>query len=425
MGTEGLRLHGHEVGEVVSWCQACRSDQPAEHLLRRLCHGRSVASGSRTTKGQCRRDPCRAAIRTWLACCPWPAICSGPRRCGPRTSSGWSAWPTRRWLQAPWRSWRQESHADLDPFVLHASTIRVTRTSFDDLLGRVGHAPPALLEVTEPLWAAHWPDAARLARAARAGGAVTATYAIDALPPLGGWPRDLDILDAVVFGTVSAAELYAEAPEAQGWQTRVVEERRDCAGCFGHAPPIVVPASREVVFAAELRARKGIDLLMGAWEELDVPGWCLRVFGWGEWLDEVLAWSAGRADVEVVAAGDRATLHAALCRAAVVVLPSRRVAGWREQVGLSLVEGLAHGCRLVTTTESGIAAGLQPSDGHRVVVPDDRAALGRGLREALTDAPTTKVLPRRVGDSRVEATTWLAGLAGVGTAAMGEQDRPG
>ncbi len=89
-----------------------------------------------------------------------------------------------------------------------------------------------------------------------------------------------------------------------------------------------------------------------------------------------------------------------------MVLPSRRVEGWREQVGLSLVEGLAHGCRLLTTDETGLAEGLGAE--HVVVAAGSAEALAGGLR-ALGPAAATKALPGPGGDSRQEVQRWLQG----------------
>ena len=109
-------------------------------------------------------------------------------------------------------------------------------------------------------------------------------------------------------------------------------------------------------------------------------------------------------------------MHAALARAAVVVLPSRRTDGWREQVGLSLVEGAAHGCRLVTTTETGLADDLRGRTDAVVVAPDDAEALADGLRHALADVGGDLPLPPAAAqdpsaDGRLAAVVALAARA--------------
>lgn len=303
-------------------------------------------------------------------------------------------------------------HADCDDDLLAGAPVAVQLSDLDDLVRRVAAGPPSVLEVTEPLWRAEWPSAQRLIAAA-AGRSRVVTYAIDEL--VGRRPvPDAGVLAAVAFGTRAAARAYAAAYPGAAWTAAVIEERRTrCPRCFptGRA----APARREVVLAAELSARKGVDLLLAAWDALgragSTAGWRLRLLGWGPLRERARAWAAGRDDAEVTGPVDRSQLHAALRRAAVVVLPSRRVPGWREQVGLSLVEGLAHGCHLVTTTETGLAEGLA-EEGHTVVGPDDLEALTLGLRVALTAYRPEKVLPPDGTDSRMRATHWLARAGG-------------
>jgi glycosyltransferase involved in cell wall biosynthesis len=102
-------------------------------------------------------------------------------------------------------------------------------------------------------------------------------------------------------------------------------------------------------------------------------------------------------------------VHAELRRASVVVLPSRRQVAWREQVGLPIVEGLAHGCTVVTTDETGIADWLR-RNGHGVI---PAASVGELLASVITEAAARPLdaravcasLPRQ--DSRLEADSWM------------------
>lgn len=299
---------------------------------------------------------------------------------------------------------------DCDDALLAATSLRVEVGDLPGLVRGVAAAPPTVLEVTEPSWGAQWPAAQALIEAA-AGRSRVVSYAIDELVEDGPLP-DAGAVDAVVFGTRASARAYAGAWPAAGWRSSVLEERREpCAGCYtaGQA----APAEREVVVVAELAQRKGTDVLMAAWDLLArseaAAGWRVRLLGGGRLLASARAWSAGRADVEVLGPVGRVVVHAALRRAAVVALPSRRVPGWREQVGLSLVEGLAHGCAVVTTTETGLAEGLA-AEGHPVVAPEDPPALAAGLAAALASYRPEKVLPAAGTDSRVRATRWLAGI---------------
>jgi glycosyltransferase involved in cell wall biosynthesis len=103
-------------------------------------------------------------------------------------------------------------------------------------------------------------------------------------------------------------------------------------------------------------------------------------------------------------------VHRALRRAAVLVLLSQPTPTWREQVGLPLVEGLAHGCTVVTTAETGLADWLA-AHGHTVLAPDaapatvvaavvEALAAGRPAASVLADLPDD--------DGRQAAEAWLS-----------------
>ena len=297
-----------------------------------------------------------------------------------------------------------DRHPDCDDAVLARAPFPVLLGDHDALVADLRADPPAVLEVTEPLWTAQWPASLRLADAVP--DALLATYAIEVLPHEApqGWQR----LAAVAFGSAASARTYGQTCPGALWRSTVVEERRPrCPDCFPGVPGGPVPALPELVFAAELSERKGIDLLMAAWDDVRPDGWRLRVLGWGPRTEQVRAWADGRDDVDLVVRADREQVHEALRRAAAVVLPSRRVDGWREQIGLSLVEGLAHGCRLLTTDESGLADGLGTE--HVVVAAGNADALAEGLR-ALGAPPSHKALPGAHDDSRQQVQRWLAAL---------------
>ena len=293
-------------------------------------------------------------------------------------------------------------HPDCDDALLAAAALPVLLAEPAALAANLRADPPDVLEVTEPLWVAQWPASLALADAAPSARLVT--YAIEVLPPPA--PPPAGRLAAVAFGSDAARQAYAACYPGAAWASTVVEERRDrCAGCFP-ATGQVVPAAREVVFAAEFSERKAVDLLMAAWDAAAPVGWRLRMLGWGPRAGQVQAWGRGRPDVDVVVQAGRDVVHDAMRRAAAVVLPSRRVEGWREQVGLSVVEGLAHGCHVLTTEETGLAAGLRAA-GHSVVAAGDLAALAAGLR-GLSALPTVKALPAAGEDSRRRVQRWLA-----------------
>ena len=254
------------------------------------------------------------------------------------------------------------------------------------------------------------------------------TYAIGnldphALPkPTAWWPRlgrYLDLIlagwvwrrvDRVVFGTETARQLYGTVFGTDGrqrprWTT--VEALPAVCDCLddGKKTP------GRLLFLGDLSPRKGFDSVLAAWAKVRgrVPTATLTVVGRGALLDEARAASRRDDRIRVIADPPRDVVHAELRQASVVVLPSRRRGAWREQVGLPIVEGLAHGCTVVTTDETGIADWLR-RNGHGVIQADSTDEL---LAPVLAEAASGPLDPARVRsslprqDSRLEADAWL------------------
>jgi len=300
-----------------------------------------------------------------------------------------------------------------------------------------------LIEVAEPLWPGEWVRAIRyialvkVLRLARPRRKVAiATYAIenldardrlsfpslDARPVLGavvsglaavGLGLSLLLLDAVVFGTSGAYENYRRA---FGWSLRrtrhaVLPPRVSACTVCGPAAGTGAPRDRTVLFLGAPSERKGFPVLLRAWELSAAAdrGWRL-----------VVADPTGKGDrhdlpcgVSVRTAPTRQAVHGLLRSSAVVAMPSVRLRRWREQIGLPLVEGLAHGCRVVTTTETGLAADLLGHPQVTFTAPGDPQSLADGLRRA-TDPehraaePTADVAGREGYTKRDVVQWWLA-----------------
>ncbi|MEW2012578.1 MULTISPECIES: glycosyltransferase [Microbacterium] len=214
-------------------------------------------------------------------------------------------------------------------------------------------------------------------------------------------------LDRIVYGTAGAQSVYATAfaRSAHRPLSRLIEALP--AAIDG----VDAPREREIVFLGDLSERKGFPEVLAAWPEVRraVPDARLLVIGRGEGVERALALAG--ADYRVTALIDppRAEIARRLRSAKVLVLPSRRRPLWREQVGLPIAEGLANGCLVVTTTETGIAAWLQQHE--HWVLPEP--AVGGRLVEALVAAVTSSrsagdvqaALP--LVDGREAAQRWL------------------
>ncbi|GAA4796877.1 hypothetical protein GCM10023200_36260 [Actinomycetospora chlora] len=287
-----------------------------------------------------------------------------------------------------------------------------------------------LIEVAEPLWLGEWVRALRhvaLARLLRPRRRVAvATYAIENLdarercrfPSLDAHPRlgavvsrvvlaavglSVRALDVVVFGTSGAAENYRRAfgRSLRARHTVLTPRLGPCRVC-GPVPAGVDLRDRTVLFLGTPSERKGFGVLTDAWERSGAAGRGWRL---------VVADPSGDVDRPVppgvaITTPTRREVHELLRRSAVVAMPSVRRRRWREQIGLPLVEGLAHGCRVVTTTETGLADDLR---GHPLVTlttPGDAADLAEGLRRATEPGPRPDTAAPPAGWTKRDVVAW-------------------
>jgi len=296
-------------------------------------------------------------------------------------------------------------------------------------LRRLWQAPPQTLELFEPLWFAHFPFWVALAvthRVRTAGSAACrAFFAIEnnelsSIVPRGqrlrGLPTALTwvalrlliplLIDRIAYGSEASAELYSQFTGSRVDTTLIPQVRASRLDA--------APAKREesVAFVGALHERKGLPLLLRAWEivERDLPGARLAVVGAGPLAEEAAQWAAVNPECRRLCGQlDREDVLELLAGTSVVAIPSQRWGRWREQINGALVEALSVGCTVVTTTETGIASWLQ-EQGHAVVDPhvDDAefaARLASAIRTPLDPSAVIGSLPSR--DGRVLADLWL------------------
>lgn len=287
--------------------------------------------------------------------------------------------------------------------------------------------PPKVLEVPEPLWLKKWPATFIFAWLVRISGRLQglslciATYGIENLPlaeglttrrishRIGSKLQHLDrfaaaildwsasrTFDHIIYGTDAAQRNYESALPRLCERvpaTMVESSFGRCIRCFPGRDEIV-SCEPEILFLGEFCDRKGIGLLMDAWQQLDErpDRWRLTLIGHGELQEEVEKWAAVARGVHVEVDRSRTQIHAALRRSAVVVLPSCSVPGWKEQIGLPILEGLSHGCRIVTTSETGLASALVKA-GHIVIADASPDSLKEALLWSMTEGLDTKKIP--------------------------------
>lgn len=163
-----------------------------------------------------------------------------------------------------------------------------------------------------------------------------------------------------------------------------------------------------VLFMANLRIRKGVMVLMDAFERIAAqrPGVRLRIAGGGPLESQVrrrLAASPARDRVEMLGHVERADAPAVIRGGDVFCAPS-----YAEPFGLSALEAMAC-ARPVVATDAGGLRHLVDAGGGRLVRPGDAAALAAALGELLDDpalrsrmgAHNRRVVEERFAWSRV------------------------
>lgn len=287
------------------------------------------------------------------------------------------------------------------------------------------------LEVNEPLMlpatraAALAMVAARLKAAITGGRVLVVCYAIGNADPRRLAPsrslrqrlgRRLDLamgralwrgLDRVAYGSAAARDVYAGVmPQRVDLESRLIPALPNPCDCAAGGD-----RARRLVFLGAFAERKGFPILLEAWSTVrkELPDAVLVLLGKGA-LHEV-AEQAAAADpsIELIVDPTRERIHHELAAGRVVALPSQPAEGWREQIGLPIVEGLAHGCTIVTSSETGLSGWLVDA-GHRVLeVPTSEGALAAALIDALRrPIPPASVLASLPEvDGRLAADAWL------------------
>jgi glycosyltransferase involved in cell wall biosynthesis len=313
-----------------------------------------------------------------------------------------------------------------------ADSISAKRFSFVQTCTLIARGQYDYLELNEPTMVKIWPALACYAaivriRRALGIGATTVLYAIDNLDSAAAFVQRthlptllgralykavfswlLGAFDRVAFGTAGAAVAYQLiAPKTlRSLDTATIEQVPSACGCGA-----LTKVPGRVSFIGSLEARKGISELVEAWPLVvsQAPSATLRIIGKGKLRDSLLNWSKKRSEVTFIEDPPRSVVHDELRSAGVVVLLSQPDVGWREQIGLPIVEGLAHGCEIVASDETGIAQWLAKNE-HRVVAahatPSVTAhAIVDALLSSREPAAIISHLPERHG--RSIADDWL------------------
>ncbi|MFD4422843.1 glycosyltransferase family 4 protein [Agromyces sp. NPDC058484] len=218
-------------------------------------------------------------------------------------------------------------------------------------------------------------------------------------------------LDRVAYGSDAARAVYASLmPPRDDLESRVIPALPNPCPC---AAGVVRP--QRVVFLGAFAERKGFPILLAAWSAVraELPDATLVLLGTGPLTGLAEAAAAEDPRIELIVDPTREEIHRELAAASVLALPSQPAVGWREQIGLPIVEGLAHGCTVITSTETGLADWLAEA-GHGVLqVPTSAGALASALAGALRRpiAPASVLTSLPEVDGRLAADSWLFGGA--------------
>lgn len=218
--------------------------------------------------------------------------------------------------------------------------------------------------------------------------------------------------DRIAFGTSDARDNYMSLLRAGA---RATPPATTVIEGLPVRRPIVCdhPESPRLVFLGAFDGRKGVLKVIEAWKILTkkTPEARLVVMGKGPLAQIVESELSSMPSAELIVDPSRSKIWEVLDSSTALCLLSQPAPGWKEQIGLPIVEGLSSGLEIIATSETGVAQWLR-NHSHRVVDPQIEP---RDLAEAMSSALTTarsrenimKDLP--LIDGRLAADRWLHG----------------
>jgi glycosyltransferase involved in cell wall biosynthesis len=152
------------------------------------------------------------------------------------------------------------------------------------------------------------------------------------------------------------------------------------------------PKQPDVVFAGVVGTRKGVDLLLKAWQSLPDIGWTLHLYGPPDSdfpLPQDIPGVVAHGEVAPVA------VQTALASASIAVLPSRE-----EAFPMFLVEAMAHGCAILATDVGGVRELM--GEAGALVPADDADALAGALTVLISEPDRRAELAAAAGARAAE-----------------------
>lgn len=217
--------------------------------------------------------------------------------------------------------------------------------------------------------------------------------------------------DRIFFGSTGAFELYKRMGiVGPNGVTNIAVKDALAQPCLACTPDKV---AGKLVFVGSLERRKGLLALRDAWHHVvsKFPNASLLVMGTGPEENAIREWERECSSVKFIAAPNREMIHSELSSAKALILFSQREGIWREQIGLPILEGLSHGCEIVTSSDTGIAAWLEANQHQVLRYTASTNQLASAILEALNSvrSPVDILRSLPVSDVRLDATYWMWG----------------
>lgn len=308
--------------------------------------------------------------------------------------------------------YRRAPYGDLTPQDLATAPGRlIACRSTRDLVRRLEHVRPAILQTVEILALRQFPTVAAITRFARRTGTPLVAGVHMGRPVRDKYGRVLAAaLRVILRPTVEAAALFFCVNDGarRNLLWLGVPERkvvRLMYGTWGIDPQAFTPVRNghepawppdTLLFVGRIDAEKGIDDLLRAFQIVrdQVPGARLEIVGAGPAEASAQAWVRDRGLQGTV------TFHGTIKHrdlppyfraAAVFVSPAVTTRRWEEYVGMTNIQAMGCGIPVVSTRSGAIPEYVPPEAG--ILVPErDPAALADALARLLEDDGTRRAM---------------------------------
>lgn len=309
---------------------------------------------------------------------------------------------------APGIFFYSKTRADFDPAL--ADRVGIIKKSAFGVVVDVLRRRINILEVPEPFAVKLWPQlltihvCTRIAKLLHLSNVSLRSYAIENFPidvkvsdffrlplPLSRAMARLigaflvRTSDAVVFGTEEARDVYMNLLGRRAF-------RKTKQDLIWHIPTALSGVDlhsnrgQRLVFLGTFEERKGVLELLESWSTVRnaLEGAHLTIMGKGLLQSQVESVAHLDPRVDLILDPSREEIFQRLGESKALALFSKPAPGWKEQVGLPIVEGLAAGCEIVTSDETGIRAWLREHGHHVVPVEASVETLAAAIIGALT-----------------------------------------